>query len=175
MAKKYENFQPQQTPDNPDSIGGIANFTAVRGNIVVPKGDGTNEVELADGQAGYFLDRDVKSEADITAIVKANEVPTVGQFGNEFEMPYQEGNAAQAKVFPAVWVEGSDLIHDLDENTTVDTQVTTNAGKIAELTDSEDQESMGVVRAIEPAKNAAAPAKRFLIAVMRKPVNIPAV
>lgn len=174
MAKKYHNFQPQQTLRNAASIGGKCAFVAARGAVVVPKTDGSNELVLATGKAGLFLMRDVKSAADITAIVKANEVPTCGPFGNEFELPYQQNGYGQAREERFVWVEGDDLISDLDENTAVGTKVTTASGKIAAMTDSETEECLGIVRAIEAAKNSDAPAKRFLIEVIPSTVNIPA-
>lgn len=171
---KYHNFQPVKSSPTRHSIGGTVAFVGKRGQIVTHKNDGTNELVLATGTAGFFLERDIVSETDLTAAIKANEIPSNALNPAEFEYPYQQNGSAQATDYEEVWVEGSDLVDGLTDATTVGTEVTTAAGKFTPLTDSEAEETMGVVRAIEDAKNAAAPAKRFLISVMRGAKNIPA-
>lgn len=172
MSVKYRDFQPVKSSPTRHTIGGKVAFEAPRGLVVLPKSDGTDELVKANGKAGYFLMRGVVTAAALTAAIKANEVPTGMASPAEFEYPYEVNASGQAEDLQEFWVEGDDLIHDLDENTTVGTKVTTNAGKIAELTDSATQECLGIVRAIEDAKNTE-DAKRFRIEVIRGTVDGP--
>jgi hypothetical protein len=172
---KLPNFQPVKYAANRHSIGGVtdAAFVAKRGQIVQQTADGDG-IEIADdGKAGYFLTRDVMLAADLKAWHDANELRP-NKAG--FTTPFLAGQPAQAEDLKEIWVEGTDLLDaSIDENTAVDTALTTDGGKFAVLTDSEAQECIAIVRAKVAALNDDAPAKRFLLEIVRAPKNIPAV
>lgn len=167
------NFQPVKYPANRHSIGGTLAVAAKRGQIVVRTS--ATAVGLATGKAGFFLTRDVIDNDDGTALTAYHDADELRPNKAGFQTPFVKGGSVQAEELAEVWVEGTDLLHSsLDENTTVGTKVTTNGGKFAELTDSEAQECMGVIRVVDAAVNAASPAKRFLIEIIKSTVNIPA-
>ena len=172
---RTRNFQPVQYNSSRNTQTGVCAVAAVMGMVLSLKDDDleTPILELADGKAGLFLDRDiVANKAALQVLVEANELrPNKG----EFEYPYVAGGAVTAQDFDLVWVEGAALHASMDVETTIGQQVTTAAGKITELTNSETQECLGVVRKNMAAINTTAPARRFLIEVIRAPKNVPAV
>lgn len=170
MSTRIRNFQPVKYPANRHSITGILAVAAVMGMVLTRKSGETDALELADGKAGFFLDRDVAAnKAALQALVEANE-RRPDKAG--FEYPYVAGGAVTVEDYAEVWVEGDALDASMDVNTVVGSAVTTAAGKIAELTNSEAQEALGIVRLNEADANGAG--RRFLIEVRRAPKNVPA-
>lgn len=163
MAKQYANFQPNKVAAHRNSIGGKLAVVAKRGQIVTRKAGATDEVELATGKAGLFLRRDVVEAAAHKTLVEQEQIyPNK----NGFELPYIKDGSVQAEDYSEVWVEGTDLLDaSMDETVTARTPVTTAAGKIAVLTDSATEETLGFVELNEAAKNGAG--RRFLIEVAR--------
>ena len=170
MSTRTRNFQPVKYPANRHSITGTLAVAALMGMVVTRKSGETDVLELANGKAGFFLDRDVVANAAaLTALVDANELRPNK---DGFEYPYVAGGAVTAEDFAEVWIEGDALDSSMDANTVVGSSVTTESGKIAELTDSEAQEALGIVR--QNIADANGSGRRFLIEVRRAPKNIPA-
>lgn len=170
MSTRIRNFQPVKYAANRHSITGLLAVAALAGMVVTRKSGATDELELATGKAGFFLDRDVVANAAaLKALVDANELRPNK---DGFEYPYVAGGAVTAEDFAEIWIEGDALDSSMDVNTVVGSAVTTNAGKIAELTDSEAQEALGIVRLNEADANGSG--RRFLIEVRRAPKNVPA-
>jgi len=169
MSTRTRNFQPVKYPANRHSITGLLAVAAVAGMVVSRKAGATDELELANGKAGFFLDRDVvANKAALAALVDANELRPNK---DGFEYPYVAGGAVTAEDFAEVWIEGSALDSSMDANTVLRSAVTTVNGKIGELTDSETQEAIGIV--IDKIDDANGAGKRFLIEVRRAPINVP--
>lgn len=165
------NFQPTQYSPNRFTLTGLLAVAALAGMVVTRKNAASDELELANGKAGFFLDRDVvANKAALQALIEANELRPDK---DGFEYPYVAAGAVTAGDFQEIEIEGDALDASMDDTVTVDTTVTTSAGKIAVLTDSEAEEALGIVRKIEDAKNGAG--KRFTIQIVRAPKNIPAV
>jgi hypothetical protein len=142
------------------------------GMVVTRKAGAANdELELADGKAGFFLDKDVVTKAALTTAIEAHELRP-NKTG--FEYPDVLGNPVTAHDFTEVWVEGDALGAGMDDAVAQETPVTTAAGKIVPLTDSEAQECLALVKQNIPAINTASPARRFLLEIRRAPKNIPA-
>lgn len=165
MARKHKLFQPNKYARHRASIGGKLAVAAVAGLIVTRKSGATDELELATGKAGFFLRTQVVADlATLKGLIDANEL-RMNKAG--FEYPVVAGSSVQAEDFEEVWVEGSTLLHaSMDENVAPGTPVTTDAGKLKVLTNSETEESMGKVAlniagVVDPAN------RRFLIHVMR--------
>lgn len=169
---RTRNFQPQAYTPNRTTITGALAVAAVMGMVLTRKAGAANdELELADGEAGFFLDRDVvANKAALTTLIEANELRPDK---DGFEYPYVAGEPVTAQDFAEVWVEGEALGAGMDNTVAQHTAVTTAAGKIVPLTNSETQECLGIVRQNIAAINTAAPARRFLIEVRRAPKNIP--
>lgn len=173
MSTRTRNFQPVKYAANRHSITGLLAVAAVAGMVLSRKAGATDELELATGEAGFFLDRDVvANKAALAALVDANELRPDK---DGFEYPYVAAGAVTAEDFAEIWIEGAALDASMDAATVVGSAVTTAAGKIAELTNSETQEALGVVRQNIAAINTASPARRFLIEIRRAPLNVPAV
>jgi hypothetical protein len=165
------NFQPNKLTPNRYSIGGLLAVAAVRGMIVDRKSGDEDTLELSTGKAGYFLRRDVASAAERMTFV---EQDMLYPDARGFEMPYLVGGSAQAEDYEEVWVEGADLLDaSMDAATAIRCPVTSAAGKFAELTDSEAQETLGHVALNEAAENAGV-GRRFLIRIARSARTIPA-
>lgn len=163
---RARNFQPVEYPPRRTTITGMLAVAAVMGMVVARKAGAANdELELADGKAGFFLDRDVvENKAALTTIIEANELrPDKGYF----EYPYVAGEPVTGHDFAEVWIEGEALGAGMDNTVAQETPLTTAAGKIVPMTDSSTQECIGVVKQNHAALNAAAPARRFLIEVRR--------
>ena len=169
MSTRTRNFQPVKVAANRQSITGLLAVAALQGMVVTRKAGSVDTVELATGKAGLFLREDVVTSAALTALVEANELRPNK---DGFQYPYIVGDAVTAEDYAEVWVEGDALDASMDENTVIGSSVTTSAGKIAELTDSEAQEALGIVRDNIAAINGAG--RRFLIEVARAPKNVPA-
>ncbi len=174
MAIRNPNFLPVRYPTDRHTETGKLAVAAVLGMVLVHKaGAGADgEFELADGEAGFFLTRDVVSAADAKAFFEADQLrPDKAGFQSPFVV---DGNV-QVEDLDKFWVEGPALLDaSMDADTPIGSSVTTAAGKIAELANSETKEALGIVRDKVAALNHAAPAKRFLIEVVRAPKNVPA-
>lgn len=170
MSTRTRNFQPVKVAAGRQSITGILAVAALQGMVLARTAGAADTLELADGVAGMFLREDVVSSAALTTLIEADELrPNKGGF----QYPYTVGGAVTAEDYAEVWIEGDALDASMDVNTVIGSSVTTSAGKIAELTDSEAQECLGVVRDNIAAINGAG--RRFLIEVARAPKNVPAV
>ena len=157
-----KNFQPVKPKSDRHSIGGILAVAAVAGMVVSHHATAEDTLELATGKAGYFLTRDVKTAADLKTFSEQNQLyPDAGGF----ETPFLVGGSVQAADYDEVWVEGEVLDASMDAATTIGCPVTTNAGKIAEVTNAATQEVLGVVEKNIAAVNGAG--RRFLIRVQR--------
>lgn len=169
---RYKAFQPTKREANRFSIGGLLAVAAVEGMIVNRKAGTADTLELSTGKAGYFLSRDVKSLADIQTHVRADVLdPNKGGF----QTPFQVDGSVQAEDYDEVWVEGAGLLDASMDNTVVaGANVTSATGKYALLTNSETQESLGVVSLVEPGRLPGSTGKRFCIQVRRSVKNIPA-
>lgn len=167
---RIRNFQPTQYPANRHTVIAKLAVAALAGMVVNLKAGTTDEFELSDGKAGFFLDKDVvANKAALQALIEANELrPNKA----EFELPDVAGAPVAAQDFAEIEIEGSALDASMDGTVTVDTQVTTAAGKIAKLTDSEAEECLGVVRRVADDVNGTG--KRFTIQIMRSAKVIPA-
>lgn len=172
MSTRNRNFEVVQINPARNSMTGVLAVAAVMGMLVSRKAGAVDTLELADGTAGLFLRRDVVDAATLKTLTDADILrPNKA----DFVMPYTVNGAVTAEDYAEVWVEGTELLDSsMDANTLVDSAVTTKDGKIAELTDSEAQEALGIVRQNVAAINHAAPARRFLIEVRRAPKNVPA-
>ena len=165
MAIRVNNFQPVKYGSDRHSIGGKLAVAAKRGMIVSRKAGAVDELELATGKAGFFLARDVVSAADAKAFVEADELRP-NKSG--FQSPYVIDGSVQAEDFEEIWVEGTDLLNaSMDVNTPVGAQVTTSAGKFTEVTSLTTQEVIGKVVLNIAAINTVAPARRFLLQIIR--------
>jgi hypothetical protein len=167
---RTKNFQPTQYSPNRFTVTGLLAVAALAGMVVTRKNAAADEVELADGKAGYFLDRDVvANKAALQTLIEANELRPDK---DGFEYPYVAGGQVTAGDFEEIEIEGSALDSSMDGTVAVGDQVTTASGKIALLTDSEAEECLGIVRKIVDDINGSG--KRFTIQIVRAPKNIPA-
>lgn len=167
---RTKNFQPTQYSSTRFTVTGLLAVAALAGMVVTRKNAADDELELANGKAGFFLDRDVvANKAALQALMEANELRPDK---DGFEYPYVAGGQVTAGDFEEIEIEGDALDASMDANTTVGTAVTTASGKIAELTDSEAQECLGIVRKIVDDINGTG--KRFTIQIVRAPKNVPA-
>lgn len=170
---RIQNFQPVKYNKGRHSIGGVLAVAAVRGMIVCRSTSAEDTLALATGKAGFFLTRDVvANEAALKAYHDADELRP-NKAG--FQTPAVAGDVVQAEELHEVWVEGTDLLDaSITNSTPAGSKLTTTAGKFALLTNSNTQECVGIIRTVLAAQNAVAPAKRFLIEILRNPVNLPA-
>lgn len=163
MSTRTRNFQPVKYAANRHSITGLLAVAAVAGMVVSRKAGATDELELATGKAGFFLDRDVvANNAALKALIDANELRPNK---DGFEYPYVAGQAVTAEDFDEVWIEGAALDASMDGTVTVGSRFTTASGKIAKWT-ATTQESLGIVRETIDDINGAG--KRFLIQIARE-------
>jgi hypothetical protein len=167
---RTKNFQPTQYSASRFTVTGVLAVAALAGMVVTRKNAAADELELADGKSGFFLDRDVvANKAALQSLIEANELRPDK---DGFEYPYVAGGPVTAGDFEEIEIEGSAMDASMDGTVTVGTPVTTASGKIAVLTDSEAEECLGIVRKIVDDVNGAG--KRFTIQVIRAPKNIPA-
>ncbi len=164
---QYRNFQPNDVSATRKTITGILPVAAVMGMIVNRNStttDTSDVLQLSTGRAGYFLRRDVVTVAARKAWLDADELrPNKGGF----EVPYVIDGAVTAEDFDEVWVEGSALLDaSMDAATAVGANVTSSAGKFAEVTNLATQDILGVVQVNEAALNGGG-GRRFLIRVTR--------
>jgi hypothetical protein len=165
MAIRVNNFQPVKYGSDRHSIGGKLAVAAKRGQIVNRKSGVVDELELATDKAGFFLARDVMSAANAKLFVEADELRP-DKAG--FQSPYVIDGSVQAEDFEEVWVEGTDLLDAaMDVNVAVGAQLTSAAGKFKPITHAATQETIGKVVLNIAAVNTAAPARRFLIQIVR--------
>jgi hypothetical protein len=168
---RTRNFQPVRYTNNRYTVTGMLAVAAVMGMMVCRKAGAANdELELANGKAGWILDRDVlANKAALTNAIEANELRPDKDY---FEYPYVAGQPVTGQDFEEFWVEGDALGAGMDATVAAETQLTTAAGKYVPLTDSEAQECVGIVKQNIAAVNTDAPARRFLIETRRAPKNI---
>lgn len=162
MSTTNRNFQPVKYAANRHSVTGVLAVAALAGMVLSRKAGETDVLELANGKAGFFLDRDVVSAADFKTATEQHQL-----YPNKagFVYPYMIGGAVTAEDFEEIWIEGDALHSSMDSSVTADTGVTTNAGKVCKLTDMLTQEALGIVRQNIPAINGAG--RRFLIEIRR--------
>ncbi len=174
MAKRVDNFLPVRYPSDRHTETGKLAVAAKRGMVVCHKAaaGADGEVELATGKAGFFLTRDVVSAADLKTFHEGNMLRPDKE---GFQSPFVINGHVQAEDLDSFWVEGADVLGaSMDADAPIGASVTTAAGKIVLLEDSEAEECLGIIRDKVAAVNAASPAKRFLIQVVRAPMNVPA-
>lgn len=167
---RTRNFQPVQYSATRATITGTLAVAALAGMVVCQKSGTTDELELATGKAGFFLDRDVvANKAALQALIEANELRPNK---DGFEYPYVAGGAVTGEDFDIIEIEGSALDASMDNTITAGTPVTTASGKVSKLTNSETQETLGIVRLVADDVNGSG--KRFTIQIARSAKNIPA-
>lgn len=143
MSTLNKNFQPVKYPTNRHTVTGILAVAAVAGMVVSRKSGSVDTLELANGKAGWFLDRDVvANKAALDALIDANELRPNK---NGFEYPYVAGGAVTGEDFEEFWIEGAALDASMDANAPIRATVTTINGKIGLLTNSETQEAIGII------------------------------
>lgn len=164
------NFQPIEYSATRFTVTGLLAVAALAGMVVNVKAGTDYELELSTGVAGFFLDKDVvANKAALQALIEAN---MLRPDKDGFEYPDVAGGAVTAQDFGVIEIEGSALDASMDADATAGMSVTTAAGKIALLTDSEAEESLGIIRSVADDVNGSG--KRFTIQIIRAPKNIPA-
>ena len=172
MQSQVLPFQAVQYAANRSTITGLLAVTALAGMVVVPHASQLGVLSLANGQAGFFLDRDVVDPTTLRGMVEQDIIRP--NFSN-FIYPYCQNMAVLGEDFEYVWIEGAALDASMVAAVAPGTPLTTINGKVGVLTDNNTQECIGAVRTVVPAFLSAAPAARFLIQRIRETKKLPLV
>ncbi len=173
MAVRVNMFQPVKYNPGRHSFAGTFVGTGKRGLILTRHATSKDVLILANGVSGFFATRDIVADNDaLQAFVEADSLrPNKGGF----QSPFVSGGAVQVEDYEEVWVEGTDLLDaSMDVNTAVNTQVTTANGKFSERTSLTTMEGIAIVKQNIPAINTDAPARRFLLQIIRTPKGVAA-